>query len=35
MGQETWALGVDLGGTKVEVAVVDAQGAVRATYRVP
>ena len=26
MGQETWAIGVDLGGTKVEVAVVDAGG---------
>ena len=26
MGQEPWAIGVDLGGTKVEVAVVDASG---------
>jgi glucokinase len=26
MEQETWAIGVDLGGTKVEVAVVDATG---------
>ena len=26
MGQETWAIGVDLGGTKVEVALVDATG---------
>lgn len=26
MGQESWAIGVDLGGTKVEVAAVDADG---------
>ena len=26
MGQETWAIGVDLGGTKIEVASVDAGG---------
>ena len=26
MGPETWAMGVDLGGTKVEVAAVDAGG---------
>jgi glucokinase len=28
MGQETWAIGVDLGGTKVEVAAVDAGGTI-------
>jgi glucokinase len=35
MGQDTWAFGVDLGGTKVEVAVVDAQGAIRQRLQEP
>ncbi len=35
MGQDTWAFGVDLGGTKVEVAVVDAQGAIRQRLKEP
>jgi len=35
MAQETWAFGVDLGGTKVEVAVVNAQGAIRRRLKEP
>jgi len=34
-GREIWALGVDLGGTKVEVAQMDAQGAIRQRLREP
>ena len=35
MGQETWAIGVDLGGTKVEVAVVDAGGKILQRLKQP
>jgi glucokinase len=35
MGQDTWALGVDLGGTKVEIAGVDADGAIRLRLKEP
>ncbi|MFA5110091.1 MAG: ROK family protein [Desulfobaccales bacterium] len=35
MSHTTWAIGVDLGGTKVEVAAVDSQGAIRRQLREP
>jgi glucokinase len=35
MDGEAWALGVDLGGTKVEVALVDASGTIRARLKQP
>jgi glucokinase len=35
MGQEPWAIGVDLGGTKVEVAVVDAGGKILQRLKQP
>jgi hypothetical protein len=35
MGQETWAIGVDLGGTKVQVAVVDAGGKILQRLKQP
>ena len=35
MGQETWGIGVDLGGTKVKVAVVDARGKIHQELRQP
>jgi glucokinase len=35
MGQETWAIGVDLGGTKIEVAVVDAGGKMHQRFKQP
>ena len=35
MGQETWAIGVDLGGTKVEVAMVDARGRILQRLKQP
>lgn len=35
MGQETWAIGVDLGGTKVEVARVDASGRIHQRLKQP
>ena len=35
MGQETWAIGVDLGGTKMEVAVVDAGGKILQRLKQP
>jgi glucokinase len=35
MGQETWAIGVDLGGTKIEVAVVDAGGKIHQRLKQP
>jgi glucokinase len=35
MGQEPWAIGVDLGGTKVEVAVVDAGGKILQRLKKP
>jgi glucokinase len=35
MGQETWAIGVDLGGTKVEVALVDTTGRILQRQKKP
>jgi glucokinase len=35
MGPENWAIGVDLGGTKVEVAVVDAAGRIHQRLKQP
>jgi glucokinase len=35
MRQETWAIGVDLGGTKVEVAAVDARGRIHRRLKQP
>ena len=35
MGQETWAIGVDLGGTKVEVAAVDVRGRIHRRLKQP
>ncbi len=35
MADEAWAIGVDLGGTKIETALVDAAGAVREKIRRP
>jgi glucokinase len=35
MGTDTWAIGVDLGGTKVEVAVVDAHGGILQRLKEP
>ena len=35
MGQEIWAIGVDLGGTKVEVAAVDARGRIHQRLKQP
>ena len=35
MGQEPWAIGVDLGGTKVEVAAVDAGGKILQRFKQP
>jgi len=35
MGQETWAIGVDLGGTKVKVALVDATGQILRSLKKP
>jgi len=35
MGRETWAIGVDLGGTKVEVAAVDAGGTILQRLKQP
>jgi glucokinase len=35
MGQETWAIGIDLGGTKVEVAAVDVSGRILQRLKQP
>ena len=34
-GQETWAIGIDLGGTKVEVAAVDVRGRILRRLKQP
>ena len=34
-GMSTWRIGIDLGGTKIEIAALDARGVVRVRERVP
>jgi glucokinase len=35
MNEQTWAVGVDLGGTKIEIAAIDADGAIVHRFRFP